>query len=82
MPITCTVKTICIKKTEDLDDVEVISEVLVIDNMLDGMRGEWPLVLSIDVGFPGTLVIVLIGGQVLQFDITVLIQGSTWFTLE
>ena len=40
MIITCTVKTICIKKTEDLDDVEVISEVLVIDNMLDGMRGE------------------------------------------
>ena len=82
MPITCTVKTICIKKTEDLDDVEVISEVSVVDNMLDGMRGEWPLVLSIDVGFPGPLVIVLIGGQVLQFDITVLIQGSTWFTLE
>ena len=40
MPITCTVKTICIKKTEDLDDVEVISEVLVADNMLDGVRGE------------------------------------------
>ena len=82
MPITCTVKTICIKRAEDLDDGEVISEVLVVDNMLDGMWGEWPLVLSIDVGFPGPLVIVLIGGQVLQFDITVLIQGSTWFTLE
>ena len=40
MPITCTVKTICIKNTEDLDDVEVIFEVLVVDNMLDGMRGE------------------------------------------
>ena len=82
MPITCTVKTICIKKTEDLDDVEVISEVLVADNMLDGVRGEWPLVLSIDVCFPGLLVIVSIGGHVLQFDNTLWIQGNTWFTLE
>ena len=40
MLITCKVKTICLKKTEDLDDVEVLSEVLVVDNMLDGMRGE------------------------------------------
>ena len=40
MQIACTVKTICIKKTEDLDDVEVISEVVVVNNLLDGMRGE------------------------------------------
>ena len=82
MPITCTVKTICIKKTEDLDDVEVISEVLVVDNMLDEMRGEWPLVLSTDVSFPDLLVRVLLGGHVLQSDSTLWIQGNTWFTLE
>ena len=40
MQITCTVKTICIKQKEDLDDVEVISEVVVVNNLLDGMRGE------------------------------------------
>ena len=40
MLITCTVKTICLQKTKDLDAVEVISEVLVVDNMRDGMRGE------------------------------------------
>ena len=77
MPITCTVKTICIKKTEDLDDVEVISEIVLVKNMLDGMRGEWPLVLFMAVCLSDVLVRVLLGGHVLQSDSTLLIQGNT-----
>ena len=67
---------------EDLDAPEVISEVLAVDDTLDVMRGDWSLVLSIDICIPGALVIVLLGGHVLQFNITLLIQGNIWFTLE
>ena len=77
MPITCTVKPICEKKIEEVDAVEVISMVLVVDNMLEMMSGEWPFVLSLDVCFPCVLVPILLCGHVLQFNITSLIQGNT-----
>ena len=68
---------VCITKTQDLEDVEVISEGLVLDKKLDGMRGECPFVLSMDVCLPDVLVRVLLGGHVQQFDSTLLIQGNT-----